>query len=286
MMRALTEIRNGAAVKVRGTVRATAQNRLATSAAPRTVAPLRKTPSRNGRRARLTADQPPSWVMVSAGVAHELKNLLGATELYASLIEEAVREHEDLSLLAGRLLTGIRSLSAVATNLLAFGHGREPLLRPVDLRQILEEAATFAGHAIQGTGVELETAIHTKDAPVLGEAEQLKQVFLNLLLNALQAMPKGGSLTIRSEATREHLRVIIADTGVGIPPELLPKIFDPFVTTKPKGTGLGLAIVSDILTRHRATISLASIVGQGTEACCEFPLARDPEPAGELRLVG
>jgi two-component system NtrC family sensor kinase len=214
-------------------------------------------------------------------VGHELKNLLGATEIYASIIEEAVREQPDLSLLASRLLTGIRSLTAVATNLLSFGRRPEPLLGVVDLHQVLEEAATFAEHAVRGTGVELRTDLAATHPRVIGDAEQLKQVFLNLLLNALQAMPRGGSLRIRTEVKGGRLRVRIADTGVGIPPELLPRIFDPFVTTKPKGTGLGLAVVREILARHGATVKIMSAVGQGTEARCDFPLAADHRAAGQ-----
>lgn len=220
-----------------------------------------------------------SWSAAAAAVGHELRNLLGATELYASIIEEAVREHSDLSLLASRLLTGIRSVTAVATNLLSFGRPPEPLLGLVDLHQVLEEATTFAEHAVRGTGVELHTDLAATRPRVIGDAEQLKQVFLNLLLNALQAMPRGGTLTIRTEVRGGRLRVRLADTGVGIPAELLPRIFDPFVTTKPRGTGLGLAVVREILARHGATVKIMSAVGQGTEARCDFPLAPDDHPA-------
>lgn len=239
--------------------------------------------SRNGAgslRSKTGSETLLSWSAASATVAHELKNLLGATELYASLIEEAVREHPDLSLLASRLLTGIRSLTAVATNLLAVGRRPEPLLALVDIHRVLDEAAVFANHAVRGTGVELVTDLAAPRALIRGDAEQLKQVFLNLLLNALQAMPNGGSLSIRTEARGGRLRLTIADTGAGIPPELLPRIFEPFVTTKPRGTGLGLAVVADVLARHRATIKISSAVGKGTEARCDFPLApADEEPA-------
>lgn len=240
-----------------------------------------KTGPAGSSRAKASRDEILSWSAASATVAHELKNLLGATELYASLIEEAVREHPDLSLLASRLLTGIRSLTAVATNLLSFGRRPEPFLAAVDLHRVLEEAATFANHAVRGTGVELVTDLVATPACVHGDPEQLKQVFLNLLLNALQAMPRGGTLMIRTEVKGGRLRVTIADTGVGIAPELLPRIFDPFVTTKPRGTGLGLAVVAEILTRHGATIKIASAVGQGTEARCDFPLAPDDHRTGE-----
>ncbi|MBI4610299.1 MAG: hypothetical protein HY726_14970 [Candidatus Rokubacteria bacterium] len=243
--------------------------------------PALKTDLDGSPRASTKADQILSWSAASAAVAHELKNLLGATELYASLIEEAVREHPDLSLLASRLLTGIRSLTAVATNLLAFGRRPEPLLARVDLHRVLEEATTFADHAVRGTGVELVRDLAATRSCIRGDTEQLKQVFLNLLLNALQAMPHGGSLTIGTEAKGRRLRVKITDTGIGIAPELLARIFEPFVTTKPRGTGLGLAVVSGILTRHGATIKIASAPGQGTEVRCDFPLAPDDQPADE-----
>jgi signal transduction histidine kinase len=223
---------------------------------------------------------PLAWNDAAATIAHELKNLLGATELYASIIEEAVREHPDLSLLASRLLTGLRSLSAVATNLLSLGRRSEPLLSVVDLHRVLGEAADFAGHAVRGTGVELVTDFAAPPALIRGDAEQLKQVFLNLVLNALQAMPNGGILTIHTSVKTGQLRVTIADTGTGIPAELLPRIFDPFVTTKPKGTGLGLFVVAEILSRHSATIEVSSAAGQGTQVRCNFRLAAEHDARG------
>ena len=148
--------------------------------------------------------------------------------------------------------------------------------------RILREPIEATLELLQGQLEEMGTAVRRvypqAPAPVLGDPASLEQLFLNLFLNALEAMGPGGELTVRLETwgapEAPTLRVEIADTGPGIPPPLLDKVFDPFVTTKPRGSGLGLAICRAIADAHRATIRAEnSLGGRGTTVVLEFPAA-------------
>jgi signal transduction histidine kinase len=112
--------------------------------------------------------------------------------------------------------------------------------------------------------------------PVYGNAGKLQQVFMNLIMNARDAMPRGGELTLASEAENSSIHVEVSDNGTGIPPDHLSKIFDPFFTTKAKsrGTGLGLAVTYGIIREHAGKIAVESVVGKGTTFRLEFPAAR------------
>jgi two-component system NtrC family sensor kinase len=140
-------------------------------------------------------------------------------------------------------------------------------------------------HQLQKTGIAVELDISTHLPPIRGNAGKLQQVFLNLILNARDAMEGVGKLSIRIAADSGSANITIADTGQGIAPENLRRIFDPFFTTKGarKGTGLGLSITYGIVEEHGGTIEVDSRLGKGTTFTLTFPLARKPRP--ELTTV-
>jgi len=107
---------------------------------------------------------------------------------------------------------------------------------------------------------------------IQADPDQLRQILINLIQNAADAMPEGGTLTLATSMNDGHLELTISDTGKGIPKELLPKIFDPFVTTKPNGTGLGLAMVQTLVRAHHGSISIASTPAHGTTFTLRFPV--------------
>lgn len=211
---------------------------------------------------------------MTATVAHEMRNLLGGLDLYATLVAEQCAADHDLAPLTGRLLSGIKRLHAVAANLLSVARRPEAptSLAPLDLVQVLIEVVDGATLAVPGTGIRIETAFELPKAPVLGDAEHLRQALLNVVLNAVQAMPQGGVLTVGARRLRDSVTVDVRDTGVGMDRATLRRAFEPFFTTRARGTGLGLAVVREVMEHHGARVRVTSRPGRGTTVRLTFPL--------------
>jgi two-component system NtrC family sensor kinase len=167
-------------------------------------------------------------------------------------------------------------------SLLDFARARPIELHAVDAVAALDEAVSLTQHKLQ-----LQQVLVTKNldgaAIVRGDFGQLRQVFVNLILNACDAMPDGGTLAVSSEKTDEGrtVEIAIADTGAGIAPEHLSRIFDPFFTTKQMGTGLGLSVVYGVVEKHGGSMKAQSRLGEGTTMTVRLPLAGEAAaPAG------
>ncbi len=218
---------------------------------------------------------------LAANVAHEIRNPLGSIELFASLLMKDLkdrRSHER----ASQIIAAVRNVDNKISNLLHFTKKREPLMKEVDLHLVLEEVISFCEEIVAQEGVSLSVKYARGTARVQGDAEMLKQVFLNVILNAFQAMPGGGALEIETRmigaaenrpAVEPLVEVRFSDTGGGIPAEHLVKIFDPFFSTKEKGSGLGLAIVHSIIDMHGGFIDVESREDGGTLFSILLPLA-------------
>lgn len=211
---------------------------------------------------------------MTATVAHEVRNLLGGIELYASLVAEQCAGEPDLAPLTGRLLGGVKRLHAVAANILAVARRPAAERSPVDLVRLVAEVTDGAVLTVRDTGVRLAVRSTIPKAWVRGDAEQLRQALLNLVLNAVQAMPDGGTLTVSTRLVDGGRRceLAVADTGVGMDEATSARVFEPFFTTRPHGTGLGLAVVHEVATAHAAVITLRSRPGRGTTFRLAFPL--------------
>ncbi|HWU37016.1 MAG TPA: ATP-binding protein, partial [Candidatus Acidoferrum sp.] len=150
-----------------------------------------------------------------------------------------------------------------------------------DLGTVVRDTVDLMSAKLKNSGVRLNLSLPGEAPPVRGDPKQLTQVFLNLLLNAVEAMPDGGDLTIRSslarsqESGREFLRVVIQDTGQGIAEKDRPYLFDPFFTRKPGGTGMGLAIVYSIVQKHNGRIEVESEPGKGASFILSLPILRE-----------
>jgi signal transduction histidine kinase len=227
---------------------------------------------------------------LAAGVAHEIRNPLTAIRSTMQYLLRGFEETEPRHQLVAELLNEVDRINSTVGGLLSLSRSGEIRLVAIDLLDPLRRAVQlFKAHAGE-RGVELRARLETP-APVLGDAGQLEQVFLNLLLNALQSM--GGErrsdgtdrsdqidrsdrieITMIPEST--WAQVLVTDTGPGIPPDQLRRAFDPFYTTKKDGTGLGLAICHGIIEQHRGEIQLQSEVGKGTTASVRLPLIESP----------
>jgi signal transduction histidine kinase len=219
---------------------------------------------------------------LTAGVAHELNNPINNIMLTACVLEEDYHECSD-----EERLEMIRDLVAeseraqrIVRNLLDFARETQPDVEPLDVRELISETLELAANQIKLSRVKVTTEALSELPPVFGDAQQLKQVFLNHVLNALDAMPGGGALAIAMDnrSNRSFVEVEFADTGVGIPDHQLADIFDPFFTTKAKskGTGLGLSVSLGIVKKHGGDIQVRSRVGRGTVFTVLLPAARVP----------
>jgi signal transduction histidine kinase len=173
--------------------------------------------------------------------------------------------------------------SEIINSLLSFSRTSSRDFETIDLNQTLRDTIALLEPQLRKAGVAVEIELDPEAAPVWGNAGKLQQVFLNLVLNARDAMPRGGRLTLRSSAGEAEdgealAHVAISDTGSGISPEHLKRIYDPFFTTKgPKhGTGLGLAVSYGIIQEHSGTMNVESKVGCGTTFRIDLPLSRKP----------
>ena len=213
---------------------------------------------------------------LSASIAHEINNpLMGILTIAKLLIRTgetgAPGPARDSALKQLRMVQReTERCSAIVRNLLEFARQRPLALKDVDVNAALEEALSVAANQMAIQGVKLEKSLEPVPT-VSADLGQLRQAFLNVALNAIEAMPKGGTLKVATREREGGVEVEIGDTGSGIAPEVLPKIFDPFFTTKEKGTGLGLSVVFGIVQRHGGRLDVRSQPGQGTTMLVRLP---------------
>ncbi|MBI3397982.1 MAG: hypothetical protein HY026_01895 [Deltaproteobacteria bacterium] len=212
---------------------------------------------------------------LSAELAHEINNPLDGIKNCLAVIE---RDSEDTQLkkkyieLMGEAICDIEN---AVRNLLDYAKRHEPTLEKVDVTSILQRTIIMAEYKLQKTGIHVDTEFEDDLPHILGDPHQLQEVFFNIILNAIDAMPKGGRLTIEVRGIGNFVDIKIIDTGVGIPQEELANIFQPFYTTKPlgEGTGLGLPVSLDIVRKHHGTINVYSEVGIGSIFSITIPVA-------------
>jgi signal transduction histidine kinase len=210
---------------------------------------------------------------MTAGVAHEVRNPLGIISSTAELLRERLNRYEPNNRLAQIIVEETNRLNAKVSEFLDFARPREPNLQPCELDKVLERSLELLEPEIDRLHIKI-----TRDYQVNGRVQAadpglLHQAFLNILLNAIQAMPEGGALNV-SVTPGDNGRgteIRFRDTGDGIDPETLIKVFNPFYTTKEKGSGLGLPIVKSIIESHRGTIKIESGPDQGTSVIMDLP---------------
>jgi nitrogen-specific signal transduction histidine kinase len=209
---------------------------------------------------------------LSAVIAHEIRNPLSGVGISAQALSRSLHPGDFHESNLKNILKGIRKVDDVIKGLLDFASPKEPVLNPVSVNKVLEEALFFSAPQAQESQITVDKSLGRALPPVLLDQEQIKRVFINIILNALQAMPSGGELRIRTtRGAGGRVMVLFTDTGAGIPPATLKRIFDPFFTTKSQGAGLGLSISRTILEKHHATITCDSQEGKGTTFTILFP---------------
>jgi PAS domain S-box-containing protein len=231
----------------------------------------------------IQADRLSSIGILAAGVAHEVNTPLAVISSYAQMLAKQVQADPGQAKILQKITSQTFRASEIINSLLSFSRTSSRDFESIDLNRTLSDTIALLEPQLRKAGVQVETDLDPEAAPVWGNSGKLQQVFLNLALNARDAMPRGGRLTVRTSAGEAEdgealAHVMISDTGSGIAPEHLKRIYDPFFTTKgPKqGTGLGLAVSYGIVQEHSGTMNVESEVGRGTTFRIDLPLSRKP----------
>ncbi|KAF0217291.1 MAG: integral membrane sensor signal transduction histidine [Geobacteraceae bacterium] len=231
------------------------------------------------------ADRLASVGEMAAGIAHEIKNPLTGIAAAITIIKDDFAASDARMEILNEVLEQVKRLDKTVNDLLFFGKPTLPEPTYTNINSILKKTVMFASQHRGGKNIEKRLELQEDLPPAYVDPKQIQQVFLNLILNAIQAMDVNGLLTVGTSLVeaegRPWVRIRIADTGPGIPAQILEKIFTPFFTTKAQGTGLGLAICHKLVIQHGGKISVASEDGKGTEFTVDLPASAVPEVSGD-----
>jgi len=236
------------------------------------------------------SDRLASLGTLSAGMAHEIKNPLVSIKTFAQLLPERYHESDFRETFSSLIVHEIDRIDSLVNQLLRFARPAKPLLRPMHVHEVLEKTLQLVQHRLYQKEIKLNRTLEASLDTIRADSDQMEQVFLNFFLNAMDAMKRGGELTVEteirtgdslvthllpeSENRHEALCISIRDTGEGIKKEDIARVFDPFFTTKDFGTGLGLSVVHGIIEEHGGQIEVESEVAKGTAFHIFLPLVR------------
>ena len=214
--------------------------------------------------------------LLAAGVAHEVNTPLAVISNYIQMLAKQMPDGDPRQSLIDKIVKQTFRASEIVNNLLNFSRTGAAEATSVDVNRVVEETLSLVAHPLKASQIQIVKDLSESLPPVHGSANKLQQVFLNLFLNARDAMPNGGMLEVRTAADNGSVEIEIADTGAGIRREDINRIFDPFFTTKSngRGTGLGLSVSYGIIKEHAGKIDVRSTPGKGTSFHVEFPAAR------------
>jgi PAS domain S-box-containing protein len=216
---------------------------------------------------------------MAAYIAEEIRNPLGSIELFTGLLMKDTTDKKERQRLE-QIETAVRKMDYKIANLLMFTQIKVPDMRQININEMLKEALSFAEYIASQGNIAIDCRFTEGDPTITGDVEMLKQLFLNVILNAIQAMPEGGNLQIGTRIISEdsstggaayYLEISFKDNGIGIPEESMSKIFDPFFSTKEGRSGLGLTIAHNIVNLHEGTVHMEAAQGAGTVVTVLLP---------------
>jgi signal transduction histidine kinase len=228
------------------------------------------------RRLRQTEELAALATLVT-GIAHDIGTPMNVILGYTDMLARSVREEKDRERV--RIIKEqVERVTRLIQTLMNFARPQRETPRLLRIEDVAERALMLIAETARKRGVEIDRAFG-ETSPVLAQGERLERAFLDLFVNACDAMPKGGALRVATRALGGGVEIRIEDTGTGIPPETLERIFEPFYTTKPrgKGTGLGLLVTRGIVLEHGGAIDVESEIGKGTTFAIRLP--REPAVA-------
>jgi two-component system sensor histidine kinase HydH len=209
---------------------------------------------------------------LSAGLAHEIRTPLASLEGAAALVQRETQSDDQRREFLGIIQKESRRLNRLLTSFLEFAKPREPELRMVEIGEILDSVIILVRHACDASRLDLQMQIHPELPNVECDPEQLKQVLINLVMNACQAMPLGGTVILEAQCEGARINIDVHDQGGGIDKGNLEKIFDPFFTTKEAGTGLGLSVAHQIVSQHRGLLNIVRNSVEGVTIRISLPV--------------
>jgi PAS domain S-box-containing protein len=218
---------------------------------------------------------------LASGIAHEIKNPLAVILGGIEYLDAFLSPDPSLKEVGEMMKSEALRADKIIKDLLSFSRKTQSVFEETDIVYVIEESLSLVEHQMGLRNIRVVREFYSSGAKVLIDPNQMKQVFINLIMNAVDAMtPGGGTLTSKVTVTKDRLVITLSDTGCGIPPDHLTKIFGPFFTTKEKGknTGLGLSITRQIIEAHGGTISVESELGQGTTFTIELIVANHRQP--------
>ena len=227
---------------------------------------------------------------IAAQITHEIRNPLSSISLNAEELAERLRELSGAqgaeaapaAALCDAIVREVDRLAAVTEEYLRYARVPKPQVTRAELNEVVRDLLDFVRPELAAAGVRIEQKLDPVLPQVIADAGQIRQVLLNLVRNAREAMPSGGTLSLATRATKDGAAIEVRDTGPGIEPSRLARIFDPFFTTKERGTGLGLALAQEIAREHGGELTCSSSPGQGTTFTLRLPAA--PEETVRQRL--
>ncbi len=227
------------------------------------------------------ADKLSSIGLLAAGVAHEINTPLAVIASYAQMLAKQLKGDARLGPVLDKITQQSFRAAEIANGLLNFSRTSTTEFRETNLNQVIRDTLSLLEHQFKTAQINVDLALADDLPAINGNSGKLQQVFLNLLLNAKEAMPEGGRLRVAT-AVNGHVEAVVSDSGAGIAPEHLKRIYDPFFTTKTtprpgdrRGTGLGLSVSYGIIQEHAGKIHVESAIGAGTTFHLEFPLLRN-----------
>lgn len=224
------------------------------------------------RQEVLKQDRMKAIATLAAGMAHEIKNPLTVIKTFTEYLPQKYMEKGFIDKFVSLVKPQVERIHYFVKHLLRFAKLPAPTFAPSNIRQLLDDTLEVLNRDFVKHGIKVDTRFHDNTVAIFADPAQLKQAFLNLFLNSVDAMPQGGRLAVSTEPKDEFVEINVQDTGCGIQKVDLNRIFDPFYTTKQNGTGLGLTIIHNILDQHNTKLNVDSEPGKGTTFRVRFPL--------------
>ena len=207
-----------------------------------------------------------------AGISHEIRNPLGIIKSSSELLKKKMASYDPSNSIPDIIIEESIRLNYIITDFLNFAKPRIPNLMACDVEAVLEKNINFLASHIEKEGYSVEKYYDNNIPEITADSDMLYQAFLNILINAMQAMPEGGKIHVAIQSTDNTVKIFFEDEGEGIPQDLMEKIWDPFFTTKAKGTGLGLGIVKNIIESHSGSVQIRARPGAGARVKVELPV--------------
>ncbi|MDE1920520.1 MAG: hypothetical protein KGI24_03630 [Candidatus Omnitrophica bacterium] len=215
-----------------------------------------------------------SIAILASGMAHEIKNPLTPIKTFSEELPKRLEDKEFLLKFSKIINKEVDRIDGLVQELLSYAKPASPELKPISICRLIEQTLSFLNNDIIRHKITLNTSFENKGILINIDPQQIKQALLNIFLNAIDAMPNGGTLSVitKSNTTKQSFIIEISDTGCGISPKDLSHIFDPFFTKKDHGTGLGLSITEGIIKNHNGKILVKSVLNKGTSFRIELPV--------------